>query len=352
MSAYHIGVAGEPWGDKEKEQWRAAQSPKRSYLEDVVTKIDALRADYDVEQYGALSWDPEKYPLFCVRTRNFDASKPTVLVTGGVHGYETSGVHGALLFLATRGLEYSSDFNVVALPCVSPWGYETVQRWNPKAIDPNRSFYPDTPCEESAAALAVVNNAGIENWLMHIDLHETTDTDETEFRPAKEARDGVATPGFPAGGEVPDGFYLVGNSANTQLEWHDAIIKSVKAVTHIAPPDANGQIIETDVLQEGVVAYPTKDLFLCSSITNAEYATTTEVYPDSPSVTDESCNEAQVAAVTGALDFLRPNVIEDPLPVMQEPEMCCRMLGEVNGRTEFNTSVKLGWTADGKLDRC
>jgi len=26
--------------------------------------------------------------------------------------------------------------------------------------------------------------------LMHIDLHETTDTDETEFRPALAARDG------------------------------------------------------------------------------------------------------------------------------------------------------------------
>jgi hypothetical protein len=38
--------------------------------------------------------------------------------------------------------------------------------------------------------------------------------------------------------------------------------------------------------------------------TNANYVTTTEVYPDSPDVSDEDCINAQVAAVTGGLDYL------------------------------------------------
>jgi hypothetical protein len=39
-------------------------------------------------------------------------------------------------------------------------------------------------------------------------------------------------------------------------------------------------------------------------VTNARFVTTTEVYPDSPKVTDENCIEAQVAAITGGLKYL------------------------------------------------
>jgi hypothetical protein len=39
--------------------------------------------------------------------------------------------------------------------------------------------------------------------------------------------------------------------------------------------------------------------------TNAPYVTTTEVYPDSPTASDEQCTQAQVAVITGALDYLK-----------------------------------------------
>ena len=39
----------------------------------------------------------------------------------------------------------------------------------------------------------------------------------------------------------------------------------MRAVTHIAPPDAKGQIIGDPVTQEGVVVFPVKTLPLCSS---------------------------------------------------------------------------------------
>ena len=38
-------------------------------------------------------------------------------------------------------------------------------------------------------------------------------------------------------------------------------------------------------------------------MTSARFTSTTEVYPDSPKVTDEDCNRAQVAAVGAALEF-------------------------------------------------
>ncbi|CAH1528051.1 Peptidase [Vibrio owensii] len=295
---YPIGTPGQPWGEAERKAWCEQRDVKRSYQEEVVTKIDALRERFDVEQYGALSYDEARFPLFCIKTRNWDAAKPVVLVTGGVHGYETSGVHGALKFVDTQAERYAEHFNIVVAPCVSPWGYEVINRWNPNAIDPNRSFYADSPAEESANLMKLVATLG--DVLMHIDLHETTDSDETEFRPALAARDGLEY----IEGMIPDGFYTVGDTENPQPDFQKAVIESVAKVTHIAPADDKGEIIGSPVVQFGVINYPMVKLGLCGGVTNCTYGTTTEVYPDSPKVTDEECNDAQVAAVVGGLDYV------------------------------------------------
>lgn len=296
---YPIGTQGTAWGEEEKKAWLDSVSIKRSYKSDVVTKIDALRNQYDVFKYGALSYNPEQFPLYAVKSKTWDASRKTILVTGGVHGYETSGVHGALKFLALLGNEYEKHFNIVVAPCVSPWGYETINRWNPNAVDPNRSFYKDSPAEESANLMSMVESLGVDIYA-HIDLHETTDTDESEFRPALAARDGLDY----IEDLVPDGFYLVGDTENPNEDFQTAIIQAVEKVTHIAPPDGNGNIIGSPVVQHGVINYPTSKLGLCSGFTGCEYGTTTEVYPDSPKVTDEECNDAQVASIKGGLDYL------------------------------------------------
>ncbi|MGR5213534.1 M14 family metallopeptidase [Vibrio harveyi] len=295
---YPIGTPGQSWGEAERKAWREQRDVKRSYQEEVVTKIDALRERFDVEQYGALSYDEARFPLFCIKTRNWDGAKPVVLVTGGVHGYETSGVHGALKFVDTQAERYAEHFNIVVAPCVSPWGYEVINRWNPNAIDPNRSFYANSPAEESANLIKLVATLG--DVLMHIDLHETTDSDETEFRPALAARDGLEY----IEGMIPDGFYTVGDTENPQPEFQKAVIESVAKVTHIAPADDKGEIIGSLVVQFGVINYPMVKLGLCGGVTNCTYGTTTEVYPDSPKVTDEECNDAQVAAVVGGLDYV------------------------------------------------
>ncbi|NNE33591.1 MAG: peptidase, partial [Rhodothermales bacterium] len=184
-------------------------------------------------------------------------------------------------------------------PCVSPWGYETINRWNPGAIDPNRSFRNDGLCEEAAALMAFVRAQSVE-FLAHIDLHETTDTDNSEFRPALSARDAVEHEIW----HIPDGFYLVVDKEKPTPEFHAAIINSVEQETHIAPADADGKIIGAIVEQNGVISYAVKDLGLCMGMTDAKYVGTTEVYPDSPKSDAENCIAAQVASVTGALDYL------------------------------------------------
>jgi len=297
--SFPIGTANQPWGDSERAAWLALHSVKRSYQEEVLDKLALLKDDFDMQQYGALSYDPERYPLICVQTRNWNPNKPSVLITGGVHGYETSGVQGALQFLATKALDYSSAFNIIVCPCVSPWGYECIQRWNNNAVDPNRSFQAGIEgCDESAAVMQLLTSLDIKP-LIHLDLHETTDTDESEFRPAKCARDGLSFEGE----SIPDGFYLVSNSENLQAEWHKAMIDTVRGVTHIAPPDEKG-ICGEPITQDGVIAVPVKAIGTCSGLTDAVYATTTEVYPDSPLANDDICNQAQVACVVAALDHV------------------------------------------------
>ncbi|HET8897495.1 MAG TPA: M14 family metallocarboxypeptidase [Rhodanobacteraceae bacterium] len=294
-----IGSPGVAWGAAEKAQWRALQRRQRSYAGEVIAEIERLRGTLDIAQYGELDYGADgRFPLFCLRSPDWRDELPVMLVTGGVHGYETSGVHGALRFAARDAVRYSGRANVLVAPCVSPWAYERIHRWNPDAIDPNRSFRANSPAGEAAALLALMAPLR-DRVLMHIDLHETTDSDESEFRPSLAARDGKP---FVAG-TIPDGFYLVDDSANRQPAFQQAIIEAVARVTHIAPADPDGTIIGSPVVAPGVIEYALVDLGLCAGISGARYTTTTEVYPDSPNATPAQCNEAQAVAVCAAVDF-------------------------------------------------
>lgn len=296
--SYAIGVPGQPWGENELAQWRERQSRRRRYDDDVVPRIEALGGQYEKRVYGQLEYAGEHYDLFALQSRNPDPALPFAFVTGGVHGYETSGVTGALDFLETRASAYAGRVNLLVAPCVSPWAYERINRWNYDAIDPNRNFRAGGPAREATALVELV--ASVKRaFVLHIDLHETTNSDEEEFRPALAARDGkVYEPET-----IPDGFYLCADSENPQPAFQQAIISAVERVTHVAPPDEKGEIIGSPMVARGVIEYPLARLGLCASITGARFTTTTEVYPDSPRVTPQECSLAQVTAVCAALDY-------------------------------------------------
>jgi hypothetical protein len=303
---YSIGTPGIPWGEAEKLTWYKAQKIKRSYQELVVRKIQSihqsLSGTLELKNYGSLSYNTGDYDLWLFMSKQWQHDKPTILVTGGVHGYETSGVFGALRFVETKLADYSKAFNFIVAPCISPWGFETINRWNPNAVDPNRSFYQNSPAQESKNIMDFVLGLNVE-ILAHIDLHETTDTDNSEFRPALAARDAIPQKSW----NIPDGFYGVGDTLKPEPEFQKSIIESVAQVTHIAPADEDNKLIGSDLAQFGVINYPTKELGLCAGFTDAPYVSTTEVYPDSPSSNDENCIVAQVAAITGALTYLIGN---------------------------------------------
>ncbi|KKO45834.1 peptidase [Arsukibacterium ikkense] len=301
-TSYPIGVAGQSWRDAEKAQWLARQAIQRSYQQQVLVALEQVAPEFERQQYGELDYRQYGagcYPLYAF-SNGLAADKVTVLITGGVHGYETSGVQGAVRFLQTVASQYSQHFNLLVLPCISPWAYETINRWNPLALDPNRNFSAASQVAEAAAVVGFLKQLPLP-VLAHIDLHETTDSDNSEFRPAKAARDGEVNTNW----DIPDGFYLVGDSAKPAADFQQAINLAVAQVTQIAPADANGCLIGEPVSQPGVVNYPKKALGLCGGITEAPYVTTTEVYPDSPTASPEQCIQAQVTAIVAALEYLK-----------------------------------------------
>ncbi len=299
-----------PWGPERKLKWFGEQTVKRSYHDDVLVRLEALkkggRPSFTIESYGRLTINPEKFPLYAVRVGN-RADAPNILITGGVHGYETSGVKGALLFLEEYVARYTPHFNFVVAPCVSPWSYETVNRLDPVMENPNREFKSDGKAEESRLLMNYLTGLGI-TFQGHIDLHETTDSDRV-FLPEEYAKNGLSLEAKDI--YIPDGFYLIGTKGIDRPELEKAMIESVRKVTHIAEADAQGTILDVPLSHEGVIH--TSIPGLCAEVTTANShlgAFTTEMYPDSPRFKPQStseveslCAQAQVACVRGALDY-------------------------------------------------
>jgi hypothetical protein len=180
ITPYPIGIPGTPWGTAEKNAWLACEHVKRSYAAEVVAPLkDRLCAQAELLQYGVLDYTPlglGTYPLFAVRSRAWDADRPVAVITGGVHGYETSGVQGALQWLEREFHCQTGAVNVLVLPCISPWAYETINRWNPYTLDPNRQFKQGSPAAESALAMACVAAQGGASTCMSICTKPPTPT--------------------------------------------------------------------------------------------------------------------------------------------------------------------------------
>jgi hypothetical protein len=277
-----------PWGPEEKEAWLGRQTIQRSYQDDVVTRINALPTDqFVIEQYGALSRDPERYPLFCVKSKDWTEGAPVVVVTGGVHGYEDSGVTGCLRFMEEEAPTYAGKVNFVFFPCVSPFAYEINHRWNAKAEDPNRHFHDKGTAEEAKFLMAKVKSLKL-HFNAAVDLHETNNRD-IGLTAERRARDGQK---FEEGDDyIPEGYYLVLPS-KADLPLAHKVIEEVRKVTPICAdasilgyPADNGIIVLDDLKT------------LCQDFMrqHADVGMTTEIYPEK--CTRDECERAQMATI-------------------------------------------------------
>lgn len=65
----------------------------------------------------------QPYPVVSARSPSFDSSKPTVLLSAGMHGDEPAGIHAVIRFVTQEMHRYTDRFNFLALPCLNPSGF-------------------------------------------------------------------------------------------------------------------------------------------------------------------------------------------------------------------------------------
>ena len=294
------GTSTKAWGPRDIARWWSEQIAVRSYEDDVLARLSNLPSSISVESYG-----PPESEYRRIRVGSWDTRKPKILITGGVHGYEVGGVHGAITFAEKFAPKLVKDFDFAIYPCINPLAFRFDIRWNAQAQDTNRHFCRDPSLTEShrsapenIAFMNSVDELG-DNFILAIDLHETTDRD-LELRQLKIFRDGGTGP---ANKIIPQGFYLVMNLGDENSSIGTRVIESVRNATKIADePIILGVENRNGIVHLDGNKYPG----LCMNYTGAKYKLTTEVYPDI--ITREEALDAQTSAIWGALEYLRCDI--------------------------------------------
>lgn len=150
---------------------RTDRTIHRSFARDVVRPLNQL-SQVQLETIRNIEHDEVSYPLFAVRVAATRPDRPTVFISGGVHGDEPAGVYAALDFLEHDAPRFRSDFNFLVLPCVNPSGYELDTLRSQSGANLNRLF--DTKSlEPEIRAIEGWLKEEPERFLATFDLHET-----------------------------------------------------------------------------------------------------------------------------------------------------------------------------------
>lgn len=315
------------WNEADKLKWLAQQSFQRSYAKQVLPRIEALQSagEFKIRKYGHLSLQgrselaisdavlsadeyQSRYPLYYAEVGDITNGKATIIVTGGTHGYEESGVYGALEFLEKDAAKYSDRFNFLVFPCLSPFAYEVNQRWTHNAWDPNRSFDRSKPyVPEAQLVMDVLDEArqrAGRDFVAAVDLHETPDRDRT-LMPPQYQRYGIQKTS--ADILIPNGYYLISDVSNKAPEMAVRIVEKVREVTPIAPdPEIHGEKNVNGVLTPELTDPTLQGLNQSYMKTLADNAFTTEIYPEihpEPRGSLEAI-AAQRATIHGVLEYL------------------------------------------------
>lgn len=231
-----------------------------------------------------------------IRTKEWRDNGSNVLMTDGVHGYETSGVQGEPSCLR------ATQRRRIMITSISLWHPALVRGptnmcndgrlicWIPivllcpTTMRHDKRKYPELSwiilnqsswsAERIDVSCRFARNDGYRCHGIHA---------------CETCQGGPNKAGLSHDGEIiSEGFHLVGDSFNPSLDFQTSIIDHrVGQFTHIALTDAQGRIIDVPIAQDGVIVMPFKELGLCCG----------EVYADSPKkLTDDDCNRGQVAA--------------------------------------------------------
>ncbi|CAM3745807.1 hypothetical protein VA7868_03367 [Vibrio aerogenes CECT 7868] len=282
ISPYHLMQVPGHRPEKTTEGTRHDETGETNYQTDVVKRIMHLENNFIISRYGVLSCDPERYPLYYLKNKNWHDKHPVILLTGGVHGQDCSSISGLLRFLETEASSYTKYFNLLCVPCVSPRSYESSNIQDPHTYDPDCHFYSASPCEESSHLIRLIA-AYSSKVIAHFDLQETTPEPDDSAQQTHHIR------------STRRAFSLVTDTENPQYPFQKAIMSAAEQVLKT-------EFGEDGDMKGGVSHIAMKALRRCNGLTNCYFRTTTRVCPDE--LTREQCDDVQVAAITGGLTFI------------------------------------------------
>lgn len=122
--------------------------------------IDRLPTTVKATELARFTSGLHSYPSYLIELAAFDPTKPTLLLTGGVHGLERIGSAVLIAFLESllqrlewdHGLQHQlSQLNVLMLPMINPVGMANHRRSNGNGVDLMRNA--PVNCEDKAAFL-------------------------------------------------------------------------------------------------------------------------------------------------------------------------------------------------------
>ncbi|MBW2971628.1 succinylglutamate desuccinylase/aspartoacylase family protein [Candidatus Woesearchaeota archaeon] len=144
----------------------------RSYRRDVISKLERL--PHLCNTIGRLTNESGAYPLFRVVAAQGGRhnGRKDVLISGGVHGDEPSGVYAVMDFLEHHVWEYLDRFRFFAYPCINPWGFERHLRDNAQGVNINRTFGDTLTSEEGEAVKSSIKQAN-RRYAITDDMHES-----------------------------------------------------------------------------------------------------------------------------------------------------------------------------------
>lgn len=250
---------------------------------------------------GYVTYHDVSYPIVMSLIGPYDPSKPSVLIQGGTHGYEPSGVFANLQF-SKEAAQYIERYNIFAIACTNPWAFVKDQRWGAHGVDGNRGWHVGSQNQEAEALILFMQREYPEamqrGFHIHISNHEWPVERDNEFDALKAQRNGQEFTPSDLTSETRSEFFLIEDGQRNNRTVAKAVINSVENVMPILKPDGKGCIYDTPIQQKGVIHTNLQNIDVL--FTNASIALTTEIKVGTED-TDVLVN-AQVAAIHAALD--------------------------------------------------
>lgn len=133
------------------------------------------------------------YDLFYAATRRPAPGKPWIYLSAGIHGDEAGATEGCLEWLATTRLAFDR-FNLLAFPCLNPWGLVNNCRLDADGRDLNRTYHDDTVPQTAAHKAILAEHAtrhgiaGRRPLALALALHEDYDANGVYIYELKDHR--------------------------------------------------------------------------------------------------------------------------------------------------------------------